>query len=254
LATVGQHHTGAATIINEITAAIGKGLACAATVVTLGSCQMAETDTEKLIYNQGFAVIADCAATRCATLNFDSKGLPVYSALGTMTHLRAVMISYTDFSGLGARAPLTGLQEIHIGGTPVTDLSPLVNFANLRMLHIQGVDTDDYLVLRQLTRLEELAIGYTPIPNVVFVRDMPNLKRLDLSYARITDLSALRNHPSIETLNVDGLYGVDLSPLVSMPALREVALPYNEAMTGAVAQALREKGVVVSSIPVVVVC
>ncbi len=122
------------------------------------------------------------------------------------------------------------------------------------MLHIQGVDTDDYLVLRQLTRLEELAIGYTPIPNVVFVRNMPNLKRLNLSYARITDLSALRNHPSIETLNVDGLYGVDLSPLVSMPALREVALPYNEAMTGAVAQALREKGVVVSSIPVVVVC
>ncbi|MEJ6477685.1 MAG: hypothetical protein QNL92_03270 [Octadecabacter sp.] len=215
--------------ITEITAAIGKGLACAATVLMLGSCQM-DSGEDRARQQQALALVADCIATACETLNLDRQSLPDYSVLSDMTHLRAIMISYTDFDDLSVLAPLTGLEEIHIGETNVTDISSLANFPNLQVLHIQNLDTDNYSVLRQLGTLDELAIGNGRLTNIDFVTAMPNLQRLNLidignlpDYPE-TDLSALEGHAGITKFTIRGYGTTDLSPLLRMPNLKDVGM------------------------------
>lgn len=49
---------------------------------------------------EGAEIINQCSMTECGRLNLDSHSLADYGTLSNLSHVRAFMISYTDFSDL----------------------------------------------------------------------------------------------------------------------------------------------------------
>jgi Leucine-rich repeat (LRR) protein len=201
--------------------------------------------------------VAECAATRCETLDLDGASLDDYRILSSMTHVRALMLSYTDFDDLADIAGMTQLEELHIGQTNLTDLSGLSQFPNLRLLHAQGFYYDpDLSPIGGLTNLRELAIGGVSF-DLALVNRLPRLTTLKVYYTgEPLDLTVLRGHPALATLDLGEAIVTTLQGLGSVPRLRTLTVPdpYNDELLETQIEALRQRGISVSFAPVVVVC
>ncbi|MBU2993924.1 hypothetical protein Q4555_11175 [Octadecabacter sp. 1_MG-2023] len=213
------------------------------------------TREERLLL--GRTVIDDCVRSECGRLNLDSQLVEDYTPVAQMSHVTALMTSYTNFSNLSDIAAMSQLKELHIGVTQVSDLSGLSNFPNLRLLHAQGLSVDDFSPIGQLRHLEELAIGANFVGDLSFVQELRSLKDLNLDGADVTSLAGLRNHPSIERLDfVDATLPDDFSVLRSLPKLRQISVsewPLNEDQK-LVIDALRDTGVEVLVEALMIVC
>lgn len=233
-------------------------LALFGAILFLAGCQPEITVEQRIAEREALAQanIADCVAIRCTTLDLDGQGIAEYSILNDLTHLRVLMISYTDFSDLNDIAALTGLEELHIGATNVTDLTLLSSFPNLRVLHIQSNDFTDVGSLTALQKLEELAIGKNNLTDVSFVRSLPRLKNLDIAYSDVVDLGQLRGHPALEILALEHTAVTDLSPLLQIRTLRQISVvePYTDEEVTAQHELLRGRGIRVEYEPAMVVC
>lgn len=230
----------------------------AAGTVALAACVPTDQpyDHDAALLASGQEKLATCISETCTTLNLDGARLPDYDVLGALTHVDALMISYTNFGELADIADMTQLRELHIGRTSVTDLSALPGFANLRLLHAQGLDVSDYEYVAQLSNLEELVIGSFALTDISFVSGLTQLKSLDLSGSRVTDLSPLSGHPTLETLELVEMDSSDLAPLLTMPNLRHVSIPQHiaESYPDRV-EALRAKGIIVEiAVEIMIVC
>ena len=110
-----------------------------ACVETTGSDpEAARAEHEATRLREGEAILSDCIATQCSTLDLDGKRLADYGAINGLTHVKVLMLSYTDFDDLSDIAGMTQLTELHIGQTALTDLSGLSSVPNLRLLHAQS--------------------------------------------------------------------------------------------------------------------
>lgn len=166
-------------------------------------------------------IIESCRASECGRLDLDRGRLTDFGAISDMTHVTALMMSFTDFDDLSDIAPMSQLRELHIGQTAVTDLSGLVNFPNLHLLHAQDLDVNDYAAVGRLTQLEELVIGSRGLVDLGFVSGLQRLKRLDINSSNVTDLSPLTRLSSLETLDMVAVeLPADLTPLLRIPSLK----------------------------------
>lgn len=123
-------------------------------------------------------MINSCVATRCGLLNLDSKQVEGYTQIAALTHVTALMASYSDFDDLGDIAAMSQLRELHLGRTQVRDFSGL-------------------------SQLQELALGGNAVGNLQVVRGHPRLEVLDLTSADLpADLSALITIPNLREISV----------------------------------------------------
>ncbi|SMY08546.1 leucine-rich repeat domain-containing protein [Flavimaricola marinus] len=238
---------------------ISKIIAVAAVSLILGACDdpAPPIDHRQADIDRGNAAVAECVAIQCERLDLDSAALADYSILGSMTHVKALMISYTDFSDLGDIAAMTQLEELHIGQTDVSDLSGLSAFPNLKVLHAQQMrNVSDYSPIGQLRRLDELAIGDYQTSPASVIAALPQLRRVVLYIDGEEDLSPLAGHPGLEVVDFTDSYVNDISPLLTMPRLRQTSVPdfWESSPIAADAEALMARGVVVYEQPSVVVC
>ncbi len=204
------------------------------------------------------AIVESCRASECGRLNLDSCLLDDYSPIAELTHVTALMTSFTDFDDLPTIAPMSQLRELHIGQTRVTDLRGLSNFPNLTLLHAQDLRVTDFGPIGQLNRLEELVVGGADVGALAWIARLTRLKSLSLDNATITDLAVLRGHPTLARLDLnDATLPADISVLQTIPNLRNISVSYwnmTDAQT-AVIDALEARGVnVMISMPVVIVC
>jgi len=208
-------------------------------------------------YSWGDARVAECAASACTQLEMDNMSIADYSQLAGLTHVTALMLSYTTFSDLADIAPMTHLQELHVGQTEVQDLTGLAAFANLRLLHIQGVNPESWAPLAQLTQLRELAIGHYQMSDFSIIAQLPQLQRLRITNAAAdADLSGLGQHRGLLTVDLSDTTFTDISPLLRLPNLRELSIvSYNAENQADTIAKLRARGVQVRLIePVIIMC
>jgi hypothetical protein len=208
-------------------------------------------------YEGGRTKVADCAATQCTRLDLDGVMLEDYTVLNEMTHITALMMSYSSFADLRAIAGMTQLTELHIGFTEVADLSGLAAFSNLTLLHAQNLsNVTDYSPVGRVRSLEELAIGDYGFDQVAVVRDLPRLQRLLIEVAVEADLSPMRAHPRLEVVDLGFSNVSDISVLTTLPRLRElgVASLTADPTLDATVATLTARGVSVEQRDVMIVC
>jgi len=170
-------------------------------------------------------IVETCRASECARLNLDSGLLEDYTSIVELSHVTAVMMSYTNFGDLDQISAMSQLRELHIGQTNVTDLSGLTNFPNLRVLHAQDLDVTDYSAIAGLRSLEELAVGGSGVTDIAFVSTLANLKTLNISRSYVTDLSPLAGLQRLETLDMMGMdLPDDLTPLLRIRNLKSISI------------------------------
>ncbi len=230
----------------------------------LSACQM-ETGTPPISFEemqaarlaQSMAAVEACRASECGRLDLDSGLMEDYGVIADMTHVTALMMSFTDFETLGDIAAMTQLRELHIGVTRVSNIDGIGALSGLKLLHIQDNPIDDYTPLAALRGLEELAMGNSEAGDLRYLSGLRRLRALNLDNAAIDSFEGLRGHPSLQTLDlVDAALPADLSPLLSIPNLREVTVsdfslsPEQQA----VIDQLAARGVEIVAISVVVVC
>ncbi|NBT32228.1 MAG: leucine-rich repeat domain-containing protein [Rhodobacteraceae bacterium] len=229
-----------------------------ACVETTGSDpEAARAEHEATRLREGEAILSDCIATQCSTLDLDGKRLADYGAINGLTHVKVLMLSYTDFDDLSDIAGMTQLTELHIGQTALTDLSGLSSFPNLRLLHAQSnYSVSDFTPIGRLTTLEELAVGNWQMTSAAFVGSLRRLKRLDVSVANLDTAQGIANHPSLEVLDIGEAAPPDLGFLTTIPHLKRLSIgePYGNDAGAAVLDRLKARGVEVTRIEAVVVC
>lgn len=231
-------------------------------LVVLASCmEPDQSATRPSVEAQQAAIVQqrldDCSATRCDRLDLDTLWVTDYAPATAMTHVTALMLSYTDFDDLGDIAAMSQLRELHLGATKLTDISGLSRFPNLRVLHLQMNEVADYTPLARLRGLEELALGYARLDNTNMLRGLGNLKRLNLDFAKIGSLEGLRNHPRLEELDlIDADLPDDISALTTIRTLRQLSLVEDfltEEQRAVVAQ-LEARGVLIIKSAALIVC
>lgn len=224
--------------------------------LALTACNTTTGGTKQSREERGQAILAECIASECQRLDLDGARLPDYSVLKDLTHVRALMVSYTDFTDLSALGENAQYSELHIGASNVTDLSALHSFPNLKLLHVQDLDVSDYSPIRKLKNLEELVIGQSTFKDLNLVRSLPKLKRLNVVSSDVHDLTPLRNNSSIQVLDLYEMELSDLSPLLSMSGLRQLSISFynlSDVQKTVIAQ-LQAKGVEVEQMIFEVAC
>ncbi len=225
----------------------------------LAACQQhGSTDYIEDQHRLGAERLQACIAVQCERLDLDGARLVDYSVLNDLTHITALMISYTDFSDLGQIAGMTQLTELHIGSSQVTDLSGLSAFPNLRVLHAQSLDAGDLSPIAQLRGLRELAIGSYEPYDLADIASMRSVETLLISYAPgVLDLSPLASMTGLRRLDLSSTYSESLAPLENIPRLQSLAFSDEVPLDGArlaTVERLRARGVDVQFDMLVIVC
>lgn len=224
-----------------------------AALVALGGCDVEpEVDFQAQQFAQGAAIVADCVATQCTRLDLDGARLDDFTVLNDMTHVTALMVSFTNFESLGDISGMTQLTELHIGGTGVSDLSGLSGFQNLTLLHVQNLyDAPDLAPVYGLTGLRELAIDVTNTDGIGYVANMRQLQTLMLMSGRIDDLTPLRGHPSLRDLSIQAGTPEDDSALQAIPRLERLEMNWGE-VDAETLRVLEGRGVIYEEIALIV--
>lgn len=216
-------------------------------LITLVAC-VQTTDTTA----HGQERVDECVATACTTLNVDGYGLRDYGQVNALSHVTALMVSYTDFADLADIAAMGQLTEIHLGHSEVSDLSGLAAFPNLRLVHMQAVSAQAVASAAFPAGLRELAVGGPGLADLSIVHRVPGLQRLHVdTFTTSISLSALEGHRNLRTIHLGDIRGIELAPLLALPGLREVSLEFepggpDPVQTSVIAQ-LRARGVNVST-------
>lgn len=234
-----------------ITSAVAGGLA----IGFLAGCQVTRPNDGAAALARGQAAFAACVAESCDRLNLDGARLTDYRYLSDLSHVSALMVSWTDFADMADITAMTQLTELHIGGTGLRDISGIGEFQNLRVLHIQDNDIADYSPIAQLGRLEEIALGGSG-QTVSILAQMPSVRRLALTTA-MDDLSPLMAHPGLQTIDFARVSDdMDFGLLSGMPRLTRInVLGFLTDAQEAQLAALNAEGVEVNfAEPVIVVC
>jgi len=241
---------------------MARALLISFTFVLLSACQLQQSDGPQTTREQRLAIssqqILDCDASRCGLLNLDSMLVDDYTQIADMTHVTALMASFSDFDDLADIAPMGQLTELHVGQTLMTDLGGLSRFPNLTLLHVQDNNSvESFAPIGQLSKLEELAIGGNNLGDMDFLRDLSRLRSLSIVNARFTSLEALRGHPNLVELDLDeNRVPDDISALLTIPNLERLTIELaslNQEQRAVVDQ-LEAKGVAIDVGLVMVVC
>lgn len=229
---------------------------CGLSLGFLAACQTTRPAPDTSGLARGQAAFAACAAEQCETLNLDRMSLSSYENLSDLSHVRALMVGWTDFSTLDDIAGMTQLTELHIGATMVTDISGIGALENLRLVHIQSSQVSDYGPLADLPLLEELAIGGRGEVDLSVLTEIPSLTSLALM-GRGWDLADLEGQPSLQSIYIHELpANADLSVLASLPQLRSVDIRFFGALVEvdqAQIDALRARGIEVNLVDMEIV-
>lgn len=228
------------------------GFVGAALVALSGCDEEPQIDYQAQQLEQGRAILADCVATQCTRLNLDGARLDDFSVLNEMTHVTALMVSFTNFESLGDISGMTQLTELHIGGTFVQDLSGVSAFPNLTLLHVQNLYSDaDLSPVYGLTGLRELAIDVTNADGIGYVANMRQLQTLMLMSGNIEDLTPLRGHPGLRDLSIQAGTPEDDSVLQSIPRLERLEMNWGEVDEETL-RVLEGRGVIYEEIALIV--
>ena len=198
-----------------------------------------------------------CIQTRCTRLNLDTLRLTDFSVLNEMSHVKALMVSRSNFVDLSDIAGMTQLQELHISYTSISDLSGLTVFSNLDLLHMEGLREKpslEPLGSPALRGLVELALSTEKDDSIAFVSNMRSLKRLKFGWGEIGNLRPLDGHPSLERLSTDADILQWQRGLLRMPRLKEFYVGNGmRNLDNGIRDALEENDLLVYE-PALVVC
>jgi Leucine-rich repeat (LRR) protein len=218
----------------------------------LSAC-MPTGQNPRAAFERGAAALAACAETKCDRLNLDGSRLKDFTVLNDMTHITALMVSYSNFDDLADIAGMTQLTELHISNTRVDDLSGLGQFPNLTVLHASFLqNTPDPSFVSSLTNLQELVIGAKAEDDLHYLAPLKKLKALRIDNGQVTDLSVLLTLGRLEELTIYAGLPTDVGPILEIKRLKQLMIR-NEYLTPEFYEALkRKKGVAIILEPVVV--
>lgn len=219
------------------------------------AARAAERRAERLV--RGETAVADCIAARCERLDLDGSRLNDFNVLNDLTHVKALMVSRTNFDDLGDIAGMPQLQELHISNTNVEDLSGIHIFSNLDILHMEALrekPSIEPLSTPALTGLIELALTTEEDDSIAFIANMKSLKRLKFGWGKVGDFEPLSGHPSLEQLSSDSDILRWQRGLLRLPRLREFHQGNGmRNLDSGIRETLQERGIY-SFEPAVIVC
>ncbi|MEH6836609.1 MULTISPECIES: hypothetical protein [Falsihalocynthiibacter] len=214
-----------------------------------------EVAREAKRFADGEAAVEACKASYCERLDLDGTRLNDFTVLNDMSHVKALMISRTNFANLSDIANLTELQELHMSYTDVPDLNGLSAFSNLDILHMESLREKpslEPLSTPALTGLVELALSPQKENSIAFVTNMKSLKRLRFGYGEVGNLKPLSGHPSLEKLSSNADILQWQRGLLQLPRLKEFYVDYSmKNLDPGIRDALEEKGLLVYAPPMV---
>jgi Leucine-rich repeat (LRR) protein len=214
----------------------------------------AEHEAAKLI--EGEAAVEACRDTRCDRLDLDGTRLSDFTVLNDMTHVKALMVSRTNFENLVDIAGMSQLQELHISYTSIADLSGLSAFTNLDVLHMEGLREKPSLAplaTPALFGLVELALTTEKEDSITFLANMKSLKRLKFGYGEVGSLRPLDGHPSLEKLSSESDILSWQRGLLRIPRLKEFYVGGSmRNLDAGIRSTLEERGLLVDAPPIIV--
>ena len=175
---------------------------------------------------KGQAALADCIEVKCERLDLDGFILDDFTVLNEMTHVKALMVSRSNFDDLEDIRDMSQLRELHISNTNVSDVSGLVQFPDLELLHAAylargaSIDVD---VVAGLKKLEELALWrLDDIEEASVIHALPNLKRLVIDWKGEPEtMDVFAGHRTLEKLDVRShSLSIDQKGLLAIPNLK----------------------------------
>lgn len=226
-------------------------VAMLAALGVLAGCMLTEPSHETARYQRGQRILDQCIATRCEKLNLDGSYLRDFSQLNDLTHVKVLMVSYTNFDSFDHIASLTELEELHIRNSDVADISALDRFADLRVLHVGQVRTpSEEQAIASLAKLEELAVTLTVQTEIGFIGELQNLRKLSITSSQVESFAPLATLAHLRDLEIRRQAIDDIAPILKVPNLEFITGPQ---LTEDQEKQLRARGVEIA-IGVIVVC
>ena len=185
---------------------------------------------------QGFARLGNMAALEDIEI-LDCRELEDISALGTMPHMRRLILGSSDhLKDLRPLSRLTALTEVVLGGRAITDLSPLAVLTRLTVLGLSELaGVKDIAPIGALPSLQELVLsGARDVKELRTLRGLITLEELGLqSMACLETLDGLADLTALRRLELVGCPSLRCADaLIDLEALDELRVDGSSAISG----------------------